>query len=255
LDETHLLLLLLLDGMLASTSNVLRLEAHDSATPLTAVINVVVEGGTEILAKSFEFSLVFFANGGDSTRSGGFLVDDLSEATLTLDDAIRDILLAAKSGQPEDELDRIDIVGDDDELGLLGFDQLHDVVDTMLDEIGLLGGIVVFASNLGFGLVLKTVGLLFLGLRLVTTHKTQKLGGLVLVDTVVELVQRRWDLETLEQDALLSLKADVTRPAHVTGKVTLRLDVAADGKILWLRSKQRVLDSLGLSLGAKGRLR
>ena len=171
----------------------LGLEAHDTATPLAAEVHVVIEAGAEVLGESLELGLVFLVDGGDGGAGGGLLVDDLAEAALTLDDAEGDILLAAEGGQPEDELDGVDIMGDDDELGLLGLDELDNVVDTVLHEVGLLGT-GVLAGNLALGDALEALRLLGLGLGLVAAHETEELGGLVLVDAVVELVDGRGDL-------------------------------------------------------------
>ena len=60
------------------------------------------------------------------------LVHKVTESGLGLDDDIRHIHLAAQGRQPNDQLDRVDIVGDDNELGLLGLNELSDVVKTIL---------------------------------------------------------------------------------------------------------------------------
>lgn len=46
-------------------------------------------------------------------------MDHCSETGLVLDDNVRDTHLAAESGDEDDELDGVDIVGNDDEVGLL----------------------------------------------------------------------------------------------------------------------------------------
>ncbi len=45
--------------------------------------------------------------------------DNTSEASLVLDDAVGDAHLAAESGQEDDQLDGIYVIGDQDQLGLL----------------------------------------------------------------------------------------------------------------------------------------
>lgn len=122
----------------------------------------------------------------------------------------------------------------------------------MLDEVGLLGGDVL-TGDLRGGHTLEALSLLGLGLGLVAAHETEELGGLVLVDAVVELVQGRGDLETLQQDTLLALEADVTGPAHVAGQVLLGLDVTTDVEVLGGRGEQRVLHRLGGGLGGQRR--
>ena len=66
-------------------------------------------------------------------------MDDRAETGLTLDDDVGDAHLAAERGEEDDELDGVDIVGDDNERRLLGLDERNAVVETVLDEEGLLG--------------------------------------------------------------------------------------------------------------------
>jgi hypothetical protein len=65
-------------------------------------------------------------------------VDDRAETGLALDNYIRDAHLAAEGGEEDDELDRFNIVSDDDEGSLLCLDEGNSVVETVLDEEGLL---------------------------------------------------------------------------------------------------------------------
>lgn len=66
-------------------------------------------------------------------------MDDSSKTGLALHDDVGDTHLAAESGQEDDELNGVDIMGDDDERSLLGLDESDDVVKTVLGEQGLLG--------------------------------------------------------------------------------------------------------------------
>ena len=72
-------------------------------------------------------------------HGGSLLVDDGAETRLALDDDVGDTHLAAERGEEDDELNGVDIVGDDDERRLLGLDERNTVVETVLDEEGLLG--------------------------------------------------------------------------------------------------------------------
>jgi hypothetical protein len=62
-------------------------------------------------------------------------------------------------------LDRVNIVGDDNEVGLLGLDEGDDVVETVLDEEGLLVVLLVsgLVGNLVLGLLEESGLLLLLG--------------------------------------------------------------------------------------------
>jgi hypothetical protein len=65
-------------------------------------------------------------------------VDDRAETSLALHNNVRDTHLAAESGEEDDELDRVDVVRDDDEAGLLGLNESDTVVEAVLDEQRLL---------------------------------------------------------------------------------------------------------------------
>ena len=116
-----------------------------------------------------ELALVLAVDVLEGDDGGGLLVDDRAEAGLALDDDVGDTHLAAERGEEDDELDGVDIVGDDDERRLLGLNEGNAVVETVLDEEGLLGvlglGLLLLSSRLG--LSLETSLLLLLGLRAV----------------------------------------------------------------------------------------
>ena len=58
-----------------------------------------------------------------SDNGSCLLVLDGSEACFTLHDGIGDAHLGPQAGKEDDELDRVDVVCDDDERGFLGFDE------------------------------------------------------------------------------------------------------------------------------------
>lgn len=58
----------------------------------------------------------------------GLASDDGTETSLALDDGVRDTHLAAESGKEDDELNRVNIIGDDDEVGLLLLNEGNDVL-------------------------------------------------------------------------------------------------------------------------------
>ena len=88
---------------------------------------------------SVQLLLVLRANLLEGDDGSGLLVDDRSETRLALHNDVRDTHLAAEGGEEDDELDGVDIVGDDNERRLLGLDERNAVVETVLDEEGLLG--------------------------------------------------------------------------------------------------------------------
>lgn len=135
----------------------------------------------------------------DGDRGGRLLVDDCSETGLVLDNDVRDTHLAAEGREEDDELDRVDVVGDDDQVGLLGLDKGDDVVQAVLDKVGLLVGLLVVGrlvagGDLGLSLGQEPGLLLLLRLRLVLVEEREELGGRVLVERVGELGDRRGNL-------------------------------------------------------------
>lgn len=66
-------------------------------------------------------------------------MDQVSEHSLALDEAVGDVALPAQLRQPEHQLNGVNVAGDDHELSLLLFDELGHVVETKLDDVGLLG--------------------------------------------------------------------------------------------------------------------
>lgn len=134
-------------------------------------------------------------------------MNDCAETGLVLHDDVWNTHLAAKGGKVDDKFDGVNVVGDDNEAGLLGLDKTDGVVQTVSDVDGPLGVLVLgltVSSGLCSGIV-KALLLLLLGLWSVLVEETEKLRGGVLVQSVVELVDGRWNLEALVEDDLLAL--------------------------------------------------
>ena len=98
-------------------------------------IQVSLGGGDE----GSQLALILAIDILEGDDSGGLLVDDGTETGLALDDDVGDTHLAAESGEEDNKLDGVNIVGDDDKGSLLGLDEGNTVVQTVLDEEGLLG--------------------------------------------------------------------------------------------------------------------
>lgn len=149
------------------------LGTHDTATDGLHGASIAVD---EVLLGTLdevsEVLLVLGINIDDSEGSGSLVVDDLTEAGLALNDDVGDTFLAAEGREPHDELNGVNVVSDDDELGLLLLNKTGDVVETELDEEGLLG--VSGSLSAGLGLGKKTLLLGGLGLRRVLLEKSEK---------------------------------------------------------------------------------
>lgn len=151
---------------------------------------------------------------------------ELTEVSLAADEAVGDTLLSAESWEEDDHLDWVDVVGDNDELGLVLFDEGGNVVKTELevDWSGSLTG-----SILSF--FLQTFLLVLLGLWAVLREQFKEFASLVLVNSVGELVDGGRHLESLHQNSLLPLDSDVSWPFDETGEVSLWLNIASDSEV------------------------
>ena len=61
----------------------------------------------------------------------------------------------------------------------------------------------------------------------ILVEELEQLSSGVLVESVLKLSDRGWDLETLAQDDLLPLKADVTGPLDEAGQIPDGVNVLA----------------------------
>jgi hypothetical protein len=236
------------------------LGTHDTASPVASSILVVglevavVDSGDEL----GELSLVLGADLGKGEDSGGLLVDDGSETGLALDDDVGDTHLAAEGGEEDNQLNGVNIVGDQDEGSLLVLNKADNVVQTELGGVGLLADILLLlALGDGGSLLGKTLLLLGLGLRAVLVEELESLGSdydalvvvrhvdcrrlTVAVSNVLELGNRRGDLQAKVEDLLLALKTDVRGPADHATEVALGLDVLTDAEVLGALLDERVL--------------
>lgn len=169
-------------------------------------------------------------------------MDHSSETSLALDDGVGDTHLAAEGREEDDELNGVDIVGDEDESGLLVLDQADDVVEAVLDDVGLLADVLLLLALLdGGGLLEETLLLLDLGLGAVLVEQLEGLSGGVLVQDLLELGDRRRDLQAHVKDLLLALEADILGPLHHARQVAVGLDVLTDTEVARALLDERVL--------------
>jgi len=114
-----------LDGRLDSLPALLHagvgLGTHDATSPVTRSILVVglevavVDSGDEL----GKLGLVLGADLGKSEDGSGLLVDDGTETGLALNDNVGDTHLAAEGGEEDNQLNGVNVVGDQDEGSLL----------------------------------------------------------------------------------------------------------------------------------------
>lgn len=221
------------------------LVATESSTPLAASLLVLVGArGVSVSYSSKKINpdsqvglcsrdegskvaLVLGPNLLDGDDGSALLVHNGTKTSLALHDNVGDTHLAAQSGEVDNELNGVDIVGNDDERSLLGLDERNDVVQAVLGEQGLLVRLDLLVLGGGSSSSVETGLLLLLGLGAVLVEELEELGRGVLVEGVRELGDGRGHLEALVEDDLLALQADVFGPLDEAGQVTDGLDVLA----------------------------
>jgi len=225
----------------------LGLGSHDTSSPdTTDLIEAVVVVGSDGINQLGQSTLVSRADSGDSDGGGGLLVAESSETRLALDDAVRDVGLTAQSGKPDNNLDGDNIVSDDDELSLAVLNQLGDMVDSELDEDRLLLALLL-TSHLGLSLSTTAEQLLSARLSTVLVQELEERSGGGLVESAGELGDCGGDLQTLGQNAALTLEADVLGETHETREISLGLNRVSELEVAGsLLEQGRLVSTLGL---------
>lgn len=143
------------------------LDSHNTSAPVSSELFVFVELSSEVLGEGLEILIVFLSDISHSNAGSGLLVDELTESGLTLDESIGDTLLSAESREESHEFNGINVVSDDNELGLALFNESGHVVKTELEHVWLSTLLSITTSLLGFSFLLKSGLFLDLGLWLV----------------------------------------------------------------------------------------
>lgn len=149
------------------------LDAHDTTTPDSAELLVVVELLTEVGRKGLQVLEIFLVDFGKGNSGSSLHVDELAEAGLSTEEAVRNVLSSAEGGKMNNGLNGVDVVGNNNELGLALLNKSSHVVKSELDVDGL-GS---FAGTTLLSCGLKAELLLLLGLGLVLGEELEELGG------------------------------------------------------------------------------
>jgi len=174
-----------------------------------------------------------------------------TKTSLVLDDAVWDLHLSAQGRQEQNDLNGIDVTGDDNQLRFLLFNEGGDGVDSVTDNwwpLGSLSLLVLAVLGLLLSTLAETAGLLLLGLWTVLVQKLEQLSSCLLVQGLGELVDWWWDLQPGLQNGLLPLEADVLGPFDEVAQIPLGLNVLADAESLGTLLEERVDHALDLRL-------
>ena len=145
------------------------LDAHNTTTPVSTELVVVVELFTEARRKSLQVLEIFFVDFSKSNSGSSLQVDELAKVGLAANEAERNILTSAEGGQVNNGLNRVDVVSDHNELGFVFLNKSSNVVKTKLD-VNWFGG---FAGTTSLSSFLKAELLLLLGLWLVLSEELE----------------------------------------------------------------------------------
>lgn len=226
-----------LADLLAAGNHMLVLDTHDTTTPGAAELLILVVAFHELLAQGLQVSNVLLVDISESNTSSILHVAELAEVSLTTDEAERNFLSTAESGQVDDSLNGVNVVGNNNNLSLVLLNEGGDVVKTEFDEKRL-GGLLVVLLLSGF---LKTLLLVSLALSGVLGEQFEELVALVLLKSVVELGNAWRHLKALHKDGLLSLDANVARPLDEASQITFGLDITTNTEVAGALFEERVL--------------
>ena len=248
--ETGSLLSLLSSNSLGALVQLgLGLETHNSTSPLTNQIRVLVELLHSKILEGFELSLIRLVNSGKGHDGSSLLVAEGSKTGLVLDNKEGHLHLTAESREPQDQFDGVNVTGNEDERSLLLFNERGHVLETEFELVGDLSRGVRFGGDRG-GRFLDALFLGSGGFRAVLVQESEDTGGLVLSDRLGELVDGRGDFETLVKDSALTLNADVLGPLDESGKITaLGTNSATNGERAGFGGEEGI--GLGWSLGGR----
>ena len=226
------------------------LDTHDWSRGRVDELPVLRVLSLEVLLESREVLHVDLVHFSEGEASGGLGVDKLTKGSLVLDDAVGDVLSSAEGWEESHHLDWLNIVSNDDELGLTFLNESSDVVETELEDNWLGTDVLSLVASLSsLSLALESLLLGRSSLWLVSVQELEQLAGLVLVKNGGEDVQGSGLLESHHEDSLLPLDSNILGPLHEPGQVASGLDVTADSEVPGGLLEQRVGALLSTALG------
>jgi len=208
---------------------------------LSDLLSSLVVVGVDRLDNFGESVSIFSVDVREGDRRAVLQTDESTKSGFALDDAVWDSHSSAEGGKEDNDLNRVDVVGDDDEGSLLLLNGGGNSVDT--NGEGSLSGVsgISLAGSLGLSTSQKSGLLLCSIFWSVLLSKLEEGSGSLSVKGVGELVDHWWDFQSLLENGLLSLKSNVFGPSDESSKVSLRLDILTDSEVLRSLFEERVL--------------
>ena len=102
------------------------LETSNGSSELLVIVEVSSEGSGQVV----KFGFVFLSDISQGNASSVLLVNQSSQISSSSNKTVRDVHLSAKSGEPNDEFNWIDVAGNDNQLSFSLLYEFSDVVQT-----------------------------------------------------------------------------------------------------------------------------
>lgn len=180
-----------------------------------------------------ESSLVTGTDISDGNNGGSLLVDKSTETGLTLDNGVRNTDLSAESRDEDDKLKGVNVISNQNKLGLLVLNEGNNVLKTVLDSVGLLRNLLLLlALGNSSSLLLESGLLLSTSLGAVVVQELESLSSGALVKNVLELSNGRRNLKTKRENLLLSLETNVSGPLDESVQIALGLNTVTEAEAL-----------------------
>jgi hypothetical protein len=229
----------------------LTLGAQKSTAPVLSDFfgSLIVVGG-DGLDQLGQVLFVFVLDVSERDTGALFSANKLSESCLTLDNAVWNVHLSAKSWKIDNDFDWVDVVGNDNELGGFSFDEVDDLVDTAGQAWWSLSRLIWLSVSACLGTGHESSLLLSLRFWGVLLGELEELGSRLLVQSLAELVDAWGNLESLLENGALALKLDVLWPSNESSQIALWLNILANAKVLASLLEERVGGGLLLAHGS-----
>merc|ERR1712066_431071 len=187
---------------------------------------------------------VFSFNISESNGSAHFSTYQLSETGSTFDDAVWDFHFAAKSWKVNNDFNWVDIMSNNDELCLLTFYKVNDLVDTGCKLCRTSRWSIGFTFSAIFSALYEFSFFLSFALWCVLSGEFKQLSSGLFVQSLSELIDGWGNLQTLLENSALTLEFDVFWPTNKTRKITFWLNVLTNTEIFGTFLKKRIFTRL-----------
>mmetsp|Transcript_18367 Transcript_18367/g.27753 ORF Transcript_18367/g.27753 Transcript_18367/m.27753 type:complete len:284 (+) Transcript_18367:195-1046(+) len=220
------------------------LKTHNSTTPFSGKISIVVEFLSSQVFQNVKLSRIAGSNTSQSNACSSLGMNQRSQASFIFNNHERNIHFSAQGWHPHNKLKRIYVTCNANKFCLFLFDSCSDFFETISHNIRRL------ARSLAFSCISRTLldALLsgFLRLRTILIEKCENGHRFVFGDNICKLINGRRNLQSLVKNSSLALNANVFRPLYETRKITtLWTDCSTDTSCTRTCWKKWI--SLGLS--------